>query len=435
MSITKADILAKVDAYVSDLPDTMKITAGDINELKRVTDALVDGTFGSTDDFVIVSSASDFPAAVENVITLADGVTYYIVGDVDLGGARLVCEGSTTIIGTSSETSFLRSTSLETALITSEYSLAMRHLTITADVALALTGTGGSNVALDWTGVNFLNCATIGTIDGTANFTLFDGAFLGSGNLTFTGSIGTVAFNQCLFSPAAGQTAIIGAAGLTISRRLRIIYSSFVVPDTSTGINLSADATIPVEGYILDTVNFSGAGTYLAGVQTDDDKANATACRGIVNTSSIINVYMKDNAVETVVSEAGVRYPVLGTTAVSSIRQRFTHIQDGNAARYDSTIRRTFKVQAGLSLTAPVNNVVGVYIAIARAGGGFVPDTDKIDESEVYTTTSGSRPDSVFVQALTQLEDGDRVYCLVQNTSGTGNITVNFLNLIITEQS
>lgn len=438
--ITKSDILTKSDRVVTSTPAGQKITAHDINELRRASDDTIDYIIGvgsglGAGDIRFVGSRSDFPEPSNGVITLADNATYVIVGDVDLDGDRLVCGDSTTLIGTSSETSTLRSTGLSEALITSQYSLAMRHLTITSAVALDLSGAGGDNVALDWTGVNFLNCPTIGTIDGTANFTYFNGALLGSGNLTLTGSIGTVAFNQCLLAPAAGQTAIIAPDTLAISRRLRIIYSSFVVPDTSTGIDLSASAAIPVEGYILDTVNFAGAGTYIAGVQADDDKSRFLQCRGIVNTTSIINVFMAGNSTETVVSDAGDRYPVAGTSDTCSIIQRFTLIQDGNAAQYDSTISRTFKAQASLSLTAPQNNIIGVGIGVARSGAALDPDEDIVEQSEVQVTANGSRPDAAFVQALVQLEQNDRIYCVVQNTGATGNITVNFLNLIITEQA
>ena len=106
--------------------------------------------------FVFVDGPSDLPAAVGGVHTLADNATYFLTGTVDLNGARIVAGQNTTILGGSSENCRLKSTGLTgTALITSAYSLPMRGLTIEADVALDLDGTGTPTAALDWFGVNF----------------------------------------------------------------------------------------------------------------------------------------------------------------------------------------------------------------------------------------------------------------------------------------
>ena len=115
------------------------------------------------DSIVFVNSKSDFPTAVAGVITLLDNYTYFITTTVDLLGDRLVCGINTTIIGGSSENCRIKSTGLTgTALITSNYSLPIRNITIEADVALNLQG-DGVTTALDWFGVNFTDCATVGT--------------------------------------------------------------------------------------------------------------------------------------------------------------------------------------------------------------------------------------------------------------------------------
>ena len=120
---------------------------------------------GTGDEFVFVGTKVDFPEAVAGVITLANDVTYYITGLVDLTGDRIVAGQNTTILGASSENCILKSTGLSssTALITSVYSLPMRNITITHGTALNLDG-DATTTALDWFGVNFTDCATVGTI-------------------------------------------------------------------------------------------------------------------------------------------------------------------------------------------------------------------------------------------------------------------------------
>jgi hypothetical protein len=124
--------------------------------------------------YVLVYSTADLPAAVAGVITLAANTTYVITTTVDLAGARLVCSANTAIIGGSSENCRIKSTGLGASpLITSAYSLPMRNVSIEATIALALDATGNLDQALDWTGVNFINTPTIGTIRGYGNVVLF----------------------------------------------------------------------------------------------------------------------------------------------------------------------------------------------------------------------------------------------------------------------
>jgi hypothetical protein len=384
-------------------------------------------------EFVFVSTKSDLPTAVSGVITLEDEYTYFFVAVVDLTGDRIVCGQNTTILGGSSENCRIKSTGLTDALITSEYSLPMRGITIEASLALDLEG-DGVNTAIDWFGVNFTDCAVIGTIKDYSNVILTDCAFLNSSGLTFSGTIGTVGFGTCLFDGRTASTTIIIPATATITRRFRVIYSSFIVLSGETGINVSTSATVPIEGYILDTVNFSGGGTYIAGVTFDSDQALFTACIGITNTTAIANVYINDNSTETVVSETGVRYAVSGTSAVSTINQKFTHMQGNNSVRYDSSVPRIMRILCTFSLISGNNNIIGVYIGVKR-GESIDPDADRISGSEVYVTTSGTggegRPDPGSVQALVSLNRHDEVYMIVQNTTNTNNITVEFMNIIV----
>ena len=115
----------------------------------------------------------------------------------------------------------------------------------------------------------------------------------------------------------------------------------------------------------------------------------------------------------------------------AALSQRWTHDAANNAVVYASAVPRRVKAQASFTIRGSANNVIGVYLAKCESGNSIVPDTDRISESEVYVAMSGSRPDSAFVQAILDVTEGDRVYCIVQNTSSTADVTVEFLNLIV----
>lgn len=385
---------------------------------------------------VFVSSPDDLPAPAAGIRQLADNVTYFFTGNIDLAGDRLVGGQNTTLIGGSSENCRLKSTGLlGTALISSAYSLPMRNFAIEADVALNLDASlSPAGQALDWFGINFVNCTTVGTVKGYTNFVMTDGAFLNSSGMTFDGSIGTIAFTQCLFDVRPLGTAIIIPSTLTITRRFRIIYSSFVCLAGETGINFSNLASVPAESYILDTVNFSGGGTYTSGVSFNDNKVKWQNCVGVVNSVAAINMVINNNAVPTVVLSTLNTYAVQGVSTIGPNFQRFTHDAANNAVEYVSTVPRKCKVQCQFTLTANNNNVIGFYIAVVRAGNPINPNVDVIAESETYVTASGTRPDSSFVQAIVDLNFGDKVYAALENKTTATNVIITFMNMIV-EQS
>lgn len=377
----------------------------------------------NTSSLVIVSIKDDFPVPVSNVITLLDNVTYFIAADIDLTGDRLVSGSDTTIIGGSSENCTLTSTGLNasTPLLTIGYTTPIRHISFEdVGTAIAVDGTART-VALDWTGVNFVNVPNIGTINTCGNFIFTKGAFLNSGNMSFTGTIGTVAFNNSLFNSDSGNTLFYLLAGLTIERRFRIIYSSIIALSGETGIALNVSATIPNEGIILDTCNFAGGGTYLSGIDFRDNEALFVNNVGITNSKEIAQYYMNGNATATTIASTGVAYKVAGTTTNATLTSKFTHTN--NRQTYIGSITRPFFISATLSVESGNNNQVGVYIA---KNGTILTD------SEVYITTSAAgRAEGATVQTLATLTDTDYIEIFVENDTSATDITVTDLNVII----
>jgi len=363
-------------------------------------------------EFVFVFSKLDLPTAVSGVITLGNNITYFITKTIDLTGDRIVAGVNSVIIGGSSENCILKSTGLSssTALITSVYSLPMRSITITHGTALNLDG-DGTTTALDWFGVNFTDCATVGTIKDYTNFVMSDSAFLNSGNLTFDGTIGTIGMSNCLFDCATTSTALILPSTLTVSRRFRIIYSSFVVLSGETGINVNASATISSERYILDTVNFSGGGTYTSGVTYTDNKALFVNCVGITNTSTKGFMYMLNNGTDTAIGTPNVNTWVKASgTTTSGTNSKFTHTT--NRLTYNGAFTNSFLVTLNATVRSAGTNQ---SISIGVAKNGTI-----ITESEGIVRTATSNVEhGGSTQAVLEMVANDYVELFVRNTSST----------------
>jgi hypothetical protein len=422
LSVNNRDILPQ-PLLDSEIEDENGVVYADFKTWIRDNTGFSTAAGGSAaNELVIVNSVSDLPSSVGGVITLVDNYTYFITNTIDLQGDRLVCGENTTIIGGSSENCRIKSTGLTDPLITSVYSLPIRNITIEAQHALDLDGSSSATTAIDWFGVNFTDCAVVGTIANYNNFIMTDSALLNSSGLTFDGTFGTVGFTQCLFDGRSASTTITIPSTATITRRFRVIYSSFVSLSGETSLNVSSSASIPVEGYILDTVNFSGGGTYTAGVQFNDNKSLFVNCRGISNSAELANYYMQNNATLTDIVTQGVAIKIAGTTTAASINQRFTH--SNNRATYVGALTRAFKVSAVASVTsATANKQIGFYVA---KNGAVLPD------SEMYVTTNANnRAESVAVQTIVSLATNDYIEIYVENDTDNTDVTVTYLNTII----
>lgn len=379
--------------------------------------------YTSNGDSSFVTEKSDFPAPVGGVITLEDNKTYFLLNSVDLTGDRIVGGQNSVLIGGSSENCVLSSTGLDagTALVSSAYSLPCRFMAFTHGTALNLDATGNANQAIDWFGVNFLNCATIGLIKNYNNVLLTGSAWLGSSGLTFDGTIGTVAFEQCLLQSFAGGDAVTLPATLTLTRRFRAIYSAVVTGSGSTGLNVSTSATIPVEGYILDTVNFGGSGAPTAGVAYNDNKSLWTNCVGVNNSSSAGHMYMQSNATATTISTTSTPVKVAGTTTSGPSTEKFSHTD--NRLTYTGALVRRVRASAVCSFSAGSNNVVGIYLA---KNGTVVADS-----KSKATANSGGRAENIVVQSVIDLSENDYLEIYAENDSSTTNITVEDMSVVV----
>jgi len=370
-------------------------------------------------DFKTISNLREFPLAINGVITLPSGA-YMITTTIDLLGSRIVCGGIVALFGTSSETSSIKSTGLGAglAMISSAYSLPMMNISLTSPAGAKTFSlvTVDATQAIDFTAVNFVDCETIGTVSGFNNFIMNQSAFIGSAGLTFDGTIGTIGFNNTSFVSSTG-TVITLPPTLTITRRFRTSYCSMRVTG-GTGIDFSTSATVPNQGYVLDTVSFTGGGTYLAGVAYTDNKAKFLECNGINNSNTIGFATITANATATTIT-LNVPIKAAGTYTLESISQRFSLSSDKLLC--NSALLQTYKITAYATLSSANNNIVGIYIA---------KNNTVITNSVTYTTTNGAgRSENASCMTTVSLASTEVIDLWVVNTTGSNNITVEYMTL------
>ena len=383
------------------------------------------------EDIIVVATADDLPNAISGVRTLVANKTYVIGDAIDLEGDRLVLGDNTTIIGASSENCSLTSTGLDSNeyLITTDYTFPLRHITIkdvTKGIIINPNDNAAQPIALDWTGVNFEGCTTnlyCNTID---NFIFSKGAILGSGSIVFNGSVGTIGIDNSLFTGSGSAYNIIDiTANAIVTRRFRTIYTSFVAFGSTVAIDVDAGATIPTEGFILDTVNFSAGGTYLGGLNHTSNDSLFSNCKGITNTAVNGQLYMQDNATATTISIIDTFYKVAGTTSASSDNAKFTHAN--NRLTCDAVVIRKYLIQCTLSFNSSNGNICEFGFYDSQLAGIRTPSRTKA------TANAAGRAENVTMSCVVSMSDTDYLEVHCANKTGTNDITVTDMNFVITE--
>jgi hypothetical protein len=370
----------------------------------------------------VIRGLGGFPTPIGGDIFLPAGSDWQIAGTVDLLGNRIVCLGVVSINGISSGTSILKSTGLSGALITTEDSLTMQNLTITADNVFNIDG--GGTAAIGFGAVNLIGCANIGTIQNVANFNVVNSAWRTSAGFIFDGTVGTVRFINSVFDTPPSGALITIAATAVVARRFSFNLCSMIIPAGVIGIDVISGASIPNDMFILNDIGFTGASTtYIQGVSANDNRNRWNDCRGIQNDGNSAYYYMSNNSTQTVISATNTFVDIAGTTT-PGVLQRFAH--SNNRVDYLGVLNKSFEAEATCTLTAGNNQTISLRFILRTAAGATKAVSPAID----VTTSGTGRSENIKVGLPFAMATGDYLRAQVANTNTT-NIVVNDLIVIV----
>lgn len=378
-------------------------------------------------DFVVVRTMADFPTPVGDLITLGPNITYFIVRSIDTLGKRFQLLNGSVIAGASSITAGVYSSvALSGPMFTSTSTVDMKNISIESgsSAAFDFDGTSG-NENFYINNCTFTNCSTLGQAIDYSSIIIDSCSFTNCGNLRLDGTIGTFAINNTLGIPNPAYSLITVLGSCTISRRIRITYSSFILDGTSAAFDVSASATLPDESYLIDTCNFSGASSnYLLGITHTSNKALFVNNKGITNTIVIGQAYMQANGTATTIGTSGTFVKVAGTTTAGELSK---YLHTSNRLTCDAVIRRKFLVQCQLSFTSTNNQ---------NCEFGFYDSTISGIRAASRTTqnTGGAGVASnISMFAVINHAQGDYLEIHCTNNTSTASITVVSMNYIISQ--
>lgn len=377
----------------------------------------------------IAAGPEDLPDDIGGEITIPAGASIQFTTDeIEFSGKWITFAGKSAIVGSSSETTMIKSTGLVGAFIRSNFTLRIRDIAFHdmegAASAVALDGLGAVDAALDWNAVNFVDCI-VGTIEDYSNFIYTAGAWLDSSGLILDGGFGTVEVSTSLVNPGAGTTAITIAATCIISRRFRVRFSAFIVLAGETGIKIIDRATSfpTAESFFLLNVSFSGGGTYLDGISAQDNEALIEKCNGVSNSADVAHYFAIGNAAATDTSTAGAGVFVKGAGVTTDGPNVAKFTQTNNRATYIGSLTGFFFVDARFTATSNNNN----QLAFKLFKNGLAIS----DSLEEITANAGGRVESGGTFTIVELTENDYIELWCANNTGANDIVLENFRLAI----
>lgn len=219
---------------------------------------------GSWDNVVIVNDiATDLPAPIANVITLAANTTYWFnVGTHAFGSSRLVLQNNTNIFGFGKTNTILTYTDTSGFIQGTSINIVLRDVEIQTPSGSSIQITNITTNSVYVENVNFRNCSKVASITGGGFFARYVlMVSCASSGFTFNSDLGSVIFDTCSFRALSGGAtsyAIKLNAGVTITS-FRCYNGIFDVAATHRGI-WADSAIVPTVGGIIRGNVFGGVG-------------------------------------------------------------------------------------------------------------------------------------------------------------------------------
>lgn len=352
---------------------------------------------------------SDLPTPISGVITLLADI-YEIKGALDLSGNRLVVPSGCEIRGSGSITSTGLGTL--TPLISSTGNVLFKDFTVSG-IGTVFDCNGSGNPQFQSLNVKFVNCTNIGTIKNYLYSTWFFNTYTNCGGLIYDGTIGSIQHISNGFIAGSSTTMISAPSTFTLSGRMIIDNCGFNIPSGSTGINISSSANLSVDSVYILATSFAGAGTYMTGVTSTDNKVVAYSCKGITNTGVYCAYYVSGNATPTTIAVAGTYVKASGTT-VADITQKFDLTVAPNRGVYIGAVPVTVEWAALANISSGNNKTIRLKFAKNGTVVGTPPGQN---------TTSGTGDvNNMNTRAVTLLVTNDYVELWVTNATDTTNI-------------
>ncbi len=367
-------------------------------------------------NYVLVKSATDFPAPSGGVITLVAGTVYEINGAITL--SNKIDLNNCTVTGKDESNDKLIYTG-SSELFTGSNGGTLRYLALTASAGKAFNINGGGSAIANLIIENcfFLSCTSIGTVQGMGGYVYFGdiGYYANTAGITFQNN-NYVYMNNSVWDPSNTGTyeTYVGAFNV-----IQILGGNHDASSGQTVLNITGISTLG-NGTIKAAV-FRGAGTYVNGTFSNSWEVEASGLNTQKDDVSSGNLYVS-SSVTTTFSAVNTPTKILGTTTSTNLFR--VSSPTNNRLQYTGAKTKTFLVICSMSIIFGGNNKV--YSFYVTKNGV------KLTESMVTVKSNATADQNVIpISCTVSLAPNDYIEIWGQNNIDNSAITVSSMNLAI----
>lgn len=369
------------------------------------------------DNYVLVKSAADLPAASGGVITLTAGVEYEINGTITLSD-EINLNGCTIRGDDAANDKLVYTGSGE--LFTGTKTGNIRYLTLTAASGSAFNiNAGGTAQNMLVQNCYFLGCSSVGTIQGVGGTVFFATVayFLNTNGIVFQND-NNVVLNNSLWDISNHNVyeKFIGTFNV-----IQILGGDRLASSTNTATALHISGITGVVVGSVKVVMFVGTGTFLTGTFSNAWEVESTGLTTEKDGVAGGNMYVTSAAVTTF---AAMNTPVkvAGTTTSASLFRMTS--PSANRLVYTGAKSRSFHVTCSLTATQPSSSK---FFSFYIAKNGVVLPESRQEIKIVNSSDQGP----VTLSCRVTMAPNDYIELWVENEAATTDITVQTMNLSI----
>ena len=372
-------------------------------------------------NYVLVKSASDFPAAVGGVITLVAGTTYEINGTITL--TNKIDPNGCYIIGVNALTDKLVYTPASGELFTGAHGATIKLVTLTAASAGAkLFNVDAANANLNFIVQNcyILGCNNIGLIKGFGGTVYFETVayFYNTNGITYENNYNVV-LSQQLWDKTNSNTyeKLVGTFNV-----IHINGGDRTMQAANNPVAIDVSGVTSLVTGELKLVLFNGTGTNVNGTFSNKWEVECFGLNTEKDDVATGNLYISTTAT-TVITAANTPVKAAGTTTAVNLF-RVTSPAN-NRLTYTGTKTKRFLVSGALTTT--MASVFGTYFTVSIAKNGTILPESK----QKVRIANSSDQVSVMLSCTVSLATNDYIEVWVENNTDGTDIVLQNLNLAI----
>lgn len=321
-------------------------------------------TTSTPTDSILVNALSDLPSPSAGVITLAANKQYLLGTDINLGTNRIVFSDGSTLSGIESLVTTLTYTGTSDMFTMTDTTNRVSTMTISCANGRIFNWTSTSLKILRVNDITIASCDTFGLftgVDAILRFTNVSPGLMTTNGLSFVGSFDNFLWEVSASTVTAGALFNLGTATFASFITDLILVSVASGATFLTGASSSANIESGGLG-LISRIRFSGAGTQLSGVTTEDSLWEFRGNDDLKDTRPDGLLSMQGNSTDTVIAVTGTPVLAAGTWVVERTSQ-FTGTTGGRltyTGGKDATLPITIRVS--LEPVSGTNKTLGVTV-------------------------------------------------------------------------